>query len=185
MKKLLILFVSLAGCSSILPVQTERQPQPTTDKQTQTKPTDLMSVSQLLVVRDVMCDLPMEKRSERLQYFKTTLIDSDNLATNLSISSKEKAQHQMQIIYALMLTSCELDRTPSLFNRFLEKAENTGDWPEDYQALIDLLIEVQRVIQSADTKYHDLVIEYEKTIQGIKNIEVEADNITVPNQLPR
>ena len=165
------------GCSALTSVRTESNPSTDSAKKKSAQKLTYIPASQLLVVRSVMCQLPQQIRAERLQYYRNTLIEISSDEGENQPSKKTISQDQMQLIYALMLSTCELEYTSDLLGALLTKVDTIKSWPEDYQGLISLLWDIQRAHRAADKKYHLLSTEYEKTIQDIKNLEIDANNL--------
>lgn len=170
----LIFFVN--ACSPVTIIRTERlvkvPVEPVVDRETRQS---LVPVAQLLAARQVLCRLPTVERDGRLRLYRRFFIEKEGDEAGLQSETGAAVSQQTHLFYALMLATCEPHRTPGLMSEMLSAADATGGWPEEHEALLDLLMAERDAYTALNDEYRELLQQHEKTIQGIKNIEAEID----------
>lgn len=172
----------LAACGHFAAVRTERLVKVPVEAPAKPEPVNsTITVTELLTVRQALCRLPTAERADRLERDRQVLIEkkSDEGNNVIKPPNESDAAHE-HLLYALMLATCEPHLAPGLVTEFLSEVNAVRDWPEEHQALFDLLAAEQRSYLALDEKYRELLDQHEKTIQGIKKIETEIDKVDEP-----
>lgn len=169
------------ACSPVSFIRTERlvkvPVEPVVDRESRQS---LVPVAQLLSARQVLCRLPARERDSRLRLYRRFFVEKEGDEKRLQRETGAAVSRQTHLFYALMLASCEPQRTPGAMVEMLAVAETASGWPEEHEALIDLLKAEREAYSLLNTEYRDLRRQHEKTIQGIKNIEAEIDKSENP-----
>lgn len=164
------------ACSPVSFIRTERlvkvPVEPVVERETRQT---LVPVAQLLAARQVLCRLPAGERSSRLRLYRRFFIEKKGDEARLQRETGAAVSQQTHLFYALMLASCEPQQTPGAMSEMLAAADSVGGWPEEHEALIDLLRAEREAYMVLNNEYRELLQQHEKTIQGIKNIEAEID----------
>lgn len=170
-----------SACSPVSFIRTERlvkvPVEPVVDREVRQS---LVPVAQLLSARQVLCRLPAGERDSRLRLYRQFFVEKEGDEARLQRETGAAVSRQTHLFYALMLASCEPRRTPGAMVEMLAVADTTGGWPEEHEALIDLLRAEREAYTLLNNEYRELRRQHEKTIQGIKNIEAEIDKSENP-----
>lgn len=179
---LVVLPLSISACSFVSMVRTERLVKvpmvPVVEREVRQA---LAPVAQLLAARQVLCRLPAEERDKRLHSYRRFFIEKKDDEARLQRETGSAVSQQTHLFYALMLASCEPQRTPGAMAEMLAVADSAGSWPEEHEALIDLLSVEREAYTALANDYRELLQQHENTIQGIKNIEAEIDKADEPD----
>ncbi len=184
MKLILVLGFALliSACFPFSMVRTERLVKVPVEPEIKNEPEDAMvSVAQLLTVRQILCRLPEDEQANRLQLYRQVFVEKEVDESTLRRETGTAVPSEVHLLYALMLATCDPQRTPGVVSEMLSEVDAVGKWPEEHEALIDLLMAEQNAYLVLNNRYEELLEQHEKTIQGIKNIEAEIDKADSPN----
>lgn len=178
-----LLALNLASCAAVRerlnpPVAPQPPPKAAT---VALKP--VQNLSDLVKHRLYLCQQERNVRADQLKQIRAKMLKTRRSARGNSLPLNDK-------LAGLMLTTCDLASTPTLFTEMMQVVTNEGNWPDDYEAFFELLksqhrsfIQVQNYAQDLDkelsvtkVKLDTLQDDYQKTIKSIGDIEENLDS---------
>lgn len=100
----------------------------------------------------------------------------------IATSAKDQGVLLHSQLQALMLASCDPERTPGLFREFLQHMGRSTTMPLDYHALFELMSSQLNAYSALEQRYRELEARHQKTIEGIGNIERFLEPEAEPDQ---
>ena len=110
--------------------------------------------------RKNLCALPEVEQRARIH----------QLANNTSVTRNEAIEH-------ILLATCQPDLTPGLLREALSTLPDTSKWSPAERAFVELIGNFTRSYRILEDKNRQLADQLEDTINGIRAIETELDNV--------
>lgn len=128
------------------------------------------SIEGWLEKRHKLCMLPVAELRVRYE----SLTETENIA-------KPKKNEQME---KLLITTCNPNMTPGLLRNELSNIMSQRSWSDSEQHLLELIRDFNRSNTLLEEERRRLTKELESTINGIKDIESDIDNIDPSGAAP-
>lgn len=123
------------------------------------------AVDQWLRERRELCELSVEQRKAQFQRIES-----------------RRAHHSLRDhLQKLALASCQPELTPGLLRQALSDAENASTLAPEQRELLALISALDQSTRILETRNEQLKTELEKTINGIRDIEADMDDIHQQN----
>lgn len=119
------------------------------------------AVDRWLRERSTVCQLSTEEQKAKLQHIEQT-------------QGERTLSDDLQ---KLALASCQPELTPGLLRQALNAVASTGALVEEQRQLIALIAALDRSSRLLETRNEQLKAELERTINGIRDIETDIDDI--------
>lgn len=155
----------LSGCTTWAGVTEDREvyakdaPQPETPVRQVSRDRTFHNLESLVTFRHEGCQLPVEERNQLLEAYR-------------EMSSDEA------VLGALMLATCEPDRTPGLLANSLVEARSLQDPPPGFPAFLELLEAEAKSYSLLERRLRQTQQKLDDMIQGIRAIEAEMGQPT-------
>ncbi|MAT52554.1 MAG: hypothetical protein CMK32_15355 [Porticoccaceae bacterium] len=125
-------------------------------------------VSAWLNQRQQLCALAPEEQRLRLE----------------ALANREGTQLEGDRLERVLLASCRPDLTPGILREALSALQPGSDWTSAQHALVALLWDTARSYQVLETRNTELKNELEKTIDGIRKIEADMEDLNINGSGP-